>query len=232
MKDFENDQIQEISDSDNVSVQDKGPEIQQNNPNDDLESALISLLSKKKTKDSDLEYALRSLLKEKTKKNRDDLYSTDQSLNKKDYHYQDENDLDSTDQLLLNKNEPFHLDLSSIRPSHYEDEQIDLTLPIKQHYNIEKNNHLYDLTTKANSSIKTDFEEDNCSRPLSNNTTILTQRQENITNNQVQRSVSTKRHYNDYDQEDQKDWQESHRTRLVSPTGEYSLSTSNNNKEV
>ena len=68
MKDFENDQIQEISDSDNVSVQDKGPEIQQNNPNDDLESALISLLSKKKTKDSDLEYALRSLLKEKTKK--------------------------------------------------------------------------------------------------------------------------------------------------------------------
>ena len=66
-------------------------------------------------------------------------------------------------------------------------------------------------------------------RPLSNNTTILTQRQEN---NQVQRSVSTKRHYNDNDQEDQNDWQEPHRTRLVSPTGEYSLSTSNNNKEV
>jgi len=159
MKDFENDQIQEISDSDNVSVQDKGPEIQQNNPNDDLESALISLLSKKKTKDSDLEYALRSLLKEKTKKNRDDLYSTDQSLNKKDYHYQDENDFNSTDQLLLNKNEPFHLDLLSIRPidKSYEDKQIDLTLSINQHYNIEKNNHLYNLTTKANSNIKTDF---------------------------------------------------------------------------
>ena len=73
-------------------------------------------------------------------------------------------------------------------------------------------------------------------RPLSNNTTILTrnhQRQGNI-NNQVQRNSSKKLHYDDQeDQEDNISWKEPHRTRrLVSPTGEHSLLTSNNNKEV
>jgi hypothetical protein len=108
-------QIQEITDNNNASVQNEVSDIHQQSDDDDLKSALTSLLSKKKYKDGDLEHALKSLL-----------FSNKRNCD------QNKVDLDSTDRSLLNKKDPFYLDLSSFTPT---------------------NEELYDLNTEKNTCL-------------------------------------------------------------------------------
>ncbi|CAG8665803.1 7209_t:CDS:1 [Funneliformis caledonium] len=150
-KDFRNDYI---------FVQDKVLDIQQNESDDDLESALILLLSKKKTKGGDLEYAFESLLsKEKAKKDHDqngnDLNLTDRLLlNRKDHQHQN---LDSSDRSLLNRKEYLYSNLSirSTNENYNKDDQSDLNfrlLPTKRlskGLNTEENDYPRKLPTKS-----------------------------------------------------------------------------------
>ncbi|CAG8616714.1 1054_t:CDS:2 [Funneliformis caledonium] len=213
ISDFEDiSQVQEISDNDYVFVQDKVPNMQQNESDDDLESTLISLLSKKKTKGVDLKHALELLLsKEKARKDHDqngnDHDSTDRSLlNEKEHHHQN---LDSIDRSLLNRKEYSYPDLSirSTNESYYEDDQSDLNfrwLPTKRlskGLNIEENDYLRklsnNLTTKTY-NLKT------YSRGIINNqlqSNKFKSRQEIIILDQTQLNRSNKHHY-DSDRED------------------------------